>query len=465
MEGLEAVELKLSEVMEDNENFRYDPEYFNKTAQAAFIRLKHHRRFVDLVKNGYRVIYENTRAIEREEGIAAGLPFFLQAADISTPFISDQNMICVSPEDWLRYPKGKIIHGEVLIEVKGQAEKVAIVPDGFPLNTLVTGTVYKMSTIEELDKYLLVSYLTCRYGQALKNRLKTNLLVSFISKSDLYRLPVPNFNKDFKETIKNNYLFAENLHKQSKLQDQRGVEILLTVLGLENWRPAEPLTYQLSVKDAFIAERIDAEHFQPKYQALHERLANSFELITLKGTVTKGVTAPYADDGTVPIIRSGDLTSLDNEDKFLLAEPGAEIFQLERGDVLISSIGFGSIGKVQVFDKPGVYGTVSEVTVIRQKRLNPYYLSFYLRSIAGQLQIERYITGATGQLHLYPRDVSKFFVPIIPETEQIKFEEIAKKAETARLEARTLLERSKRAVEIAIEESEEAGHAYLKGGR
>ena len=46
---------------------------------------------------------------------------------------------------------------------------------------------------------------------------------------------------------------------------------------------------------------------------------------------------------------------------------------LRKEDVLISSIGFGSIGKVQVFDKEGRYGTVSEVTVVRQGKLNPFY--------------------------------------------------------------------------------------------
>jgi type I restriction enzyme, S subunit len=40
------------------------------------------------------------------------LPYFLQSADISTPFINTETMVCVSKSDWNRYPKGRVIPGE-----------------------------------------------------------------------------------------------------------------------------------------------------------------------------------------------------------------------------------------------------------------------------------------------------------------------------------------------------------------
>ncbi len=180
------------------------------------------------------------------------------------------------------------------------------------------------------------------------------------------------------------------------------------------------------------------------------------------GEVLKGDTVPYAEDGTVPIIRSGDLRDIDDDARFLRADADAEIFELQRGDVLISSIGFGSIGKVQVFDKPGRYGTVSEVTVLRQKELNPYYVAAFLRSRFGQMMIERYITGATGQLHLYAKDVAKIFVPVLPSDKQAVFEQQAKAALAAKLEAQALLARAQRAVEVAIEQGEPAAMKLLE---
>lgn len=137
------------------------------------------------------------------------------------------------------------------------------------------------------------------------------------------------------------------------------------------------------------------------------------------------------------------------------------MFLLKRGDVLISSIGFGSIGKVQVFDKSGTFATVSEVTVIRQSRVNPYYLFFFLRSPAGQLQINRYITGATGQLHLYPKDVERIFVPVIDTTLETKLESLYKQSRAMKKQASLMLEIAKRGVEMAIEQDEAAALAWM----
>ncbi len=121
------------------------------------------------------------------------------------------------------------------------------------------------------------------------------------------------------------------------------------------------------------------------------------------------------------------------------ARSSEPVTYINRDDVLISSIGYGSIGKIQVFDKPGKYGTVSEVTIIRQNRLNPHYIVAFLRSKAGQYQIDRLITGATGQLHLYPRDVAKIFVPLLHSNTQHEFQTIADEVRQQRQRGRELL--------------------------
>lgn len=463
MEGLEAVEIQYSEVFAGTATQRFDPEYFNRIALLAQKRLAGSPTLGSTVKEGYRVVYESTDAIDREEGIKSGLPFFLQSSDISTPFIDAEAMICVSNSDWERYPKGRIKPGELLIEVKGKAEKIAIVPDDFPAKTLVTGTCFKLTTKDPDLRYFLTAYLTCKYGQALKDRLKTNLLVSYIAKDDLYGLSIPVASSDFIKRIKEVFEHCFALQSTAKTFLGEANDNLLRALDLESWQPPNPLSHTCSSADAFAAGRLDAEFFQPKYVAIRSRLESRFELKTLSnlGKVTKGITVPYSESGEVPIIRSGDLTNIENGSRFLRAQATEPIFYLEQGDILISSIGFGSIGKVQVFDKSQQHGTVSEVTVIRQKTVNPYFLAAFLRSVAGQMQIQHYITGATGQLHLYPKDVATFWVPMISKEQQLAFEELAHQIRDRNTKANTLLEAAKRAVEIAIEDSEAAALAYL----
>ncbi|MCI0525328.1 MAG: restriction endonuclease subunit S [Acidobacteria bacterium] len=197
------------------------------------------------------------------------------------------------------------------------------------------------------------------------------------------------------------------------------------------------------------------------FDELRRELEKRWRVEDLSGRVHKGRSIAYSEHGDVPIIRSGDLVDIEDDTRFLRAYSSEPIIYLRRGDVLISSIGFGSIGKVQIFDKPGRYGTVSEVTIIRQQAFNPYYLAAFLRSRAGQHQIDRFITGATGQLHLYPRDVERIFVPLPDASTQLEFQTIAQEERRHRQYARDLLNRAIRAVEIAIEDSEAAALRFL----
>ena len=372
-------------------------------------------------------------------------------------------MVCVSESDWHRYPKGRVIHGELLIEVKGKAEKVALVPEGFPGKTLVTGTCFKLSTRDDVDQHFLAAYLTCGYGQILKNRLKTNLLVSYLAKDDLYGLPVPNVSMALKRRIQAAITRCAAEERKARARIKDADSTLLNILGLADWKAPEPLSFVRRSSEALIAGRLDAEFHQPKHAALCSELSDRFALLQVAeiGTVTKGMTVDYFEDGDIPIIRSGDLGRLDQPGEFLKTRETEPVFYLERGDVLISSIGFGSIGKVQVFASDERCGTVGEVTVIRQRQLNPFYLAAFLRSAAGQMQIERFITGATGQLHLYPRDVAKFWVPNLPLADQQRFAVLAQEASNFKARAVQLFDAAKRAVEIAIEDSEAAALAYL----
>ena len=262
--------------------------------------------------------------------------------------------------------------------------------------------------------------------------------------------------------IKSAFTVSKSIKVQSETKQKEAEDTLLEALGLADWKPPEPLSYSATLTDIMGVKRLDAQFHRPKFKELQAVHENRFELQYLHDVVLKGRTVPYSETGTVPIIRSGDLTDIDIDDAAMLhADASEPIFLLKKGDVLISSIGFGSIGKVQVFDKEGRYSTVSEVTVVRQGKLNPFYIMAYLRSEAGQLQIDRYITGATGQLHLYPRDVEKFFIPILPADKQIEFERIYNSARQLKTLSRQLLEAIKRAVEIAIEDGEAAAMTFL----
>ena len=174
--------------------------------------------------------------------------------------------------------------------------------------------------------------------------------------------------------------------------------------------------------------RLDAEYYQPEFLNLFSQI-KKFKNNKLKGIamILRGLTPKEYGDFEIPIIRSGDLSfGFLSED--LLKARDENIFYVKNKDILISSIGLGSIGKVNIFiSDNNKIGIVSEVTIIRDSKINPFYIWTFLLSKFGQFQINREITRATGQLHLNTSNVENIIIPIIPQRDI--FEKIYFRAE------------------------------------
>jgi type I restriction enzyme, S subunit len=170
------------------------------------------------------------------------------------------------------------------------------------------------------------------------------------------------------------------------------------------------------------ALRLDAEFFDPQDLNLITRLEKDGgqTLKSICSSVLNGKTpSGYVQDGGIPVVRSGDLVhpfiypGVSNA--FLRAPRTRNLVKVKTGDVLISSIGMGSIGKISLVLDAGDFVTVSEVTILRSKGYPPEVLFAYLRTRAGQCQIARHITGATGQQHLPKSKVAMILVPPAPD--------------------------------------------------
>lgn len=469
MEGLEISIISVSEALAENLTKRLDPEFFIKEAVAAFRRLKDEPRLGDYVKTGYRVVYENTKVVDREEGLPLGLPLFLQSADIDTPFINQERLACVPTADWVRYPKGRIKAGELLIEVKGKAEKVAVVPDDFPKRTLVTGTCFKLSTHEPWQRSVLVAHLVGRYGAILKNRLKTNLLVAYIAKDDLYRIPVPQLSNQLNARI--HALVEASLGTRNEIlsQQEKAGSALLAALGLEDWTPPELLTYTARASDVFASGRFDAQYFMP----VKEEVRRSLRKLPgqLLSDRVDSIRDQWLPDRAPPTmcVRNYDVTDalvpmLDAEKEAILAAGVGSMKKVLRdGDVAVSRLRYylKEIAVVRATDDVPLVGS-SEFIVLRPKEdfISPETLMVYLRSAPVQT-ILKWCQDGSQHPRFSESDLMAIPMPDALARVSDAITNIVQDGFSARRRARSLLEAAKRAVEIAIEDGEVAAMAYL----
>lgn len=166
--------------------------------------------------------------------------------------------------------------------------------------------------------------------------------------------------------------------------------------------------------------RIDFEYLDPRHEVMLEKLqeiatSRNYDIANLDDLceVFRGKTAgQYVTDG-IPIIKLRNVTneSIDWEDMdFVLRDffddnPHCHLKPL---DILLASTGVGTIGRVDMLDKDIPCMTDGHVTVLRLKeqiKVLPRYILYYLRSTLGQMQMQRYTVGSTGQTELNRDDV------------------------------------------------------------
>lgn len=172
-----------------------------------------------------------------------------------------------------------------------------------------------------------------------------------------------------------------------------------------------------NIKEVLQCDRLDADYFKPadlKVLSRAKQLGGK-PLGSICSILNGRTPAAYDEAASCAVVRSGHLVSEliypGCGRSFLQTEPQNGLVLLKAGDILISSIGMGSIGKISLVIDPAGLCTVSEVTILRDASFHPAYLWAYLSSKDGQSQIEREVTGATGQQHLLKSKVSRILVP------------------------------------------------------
>jgi len=406
------------------------------------------------IKDGYRVVYENTEILTNEVSKKSKTVNFLQASDLLGYYLKDE-LGKVKYADWERYPKGRIRVGEVLIEVKGNTEKVAIVPENFNQNTLISGTLYKFLPKNISGEFLLI-WLTTKYGKGLKDRLRRNVAVHFIGKDDLYNIPVPILPQSFQLQIEKTVKTAHQKQTQSKQLYKEAEQLLLKELGLVNYQPKQQLFFETTKKEIDEAKRFDAEYFQPKYAEIIKKIENyegGFDVV--KNQFKQNKTLSKKDKEFYNYIEISDVNISNGEiiaNKIDIKDiPANGKRKLFKNDLLISKVRpyRGAISFID-FEKENLLGS-GAFTVLQEKtEYKKEVLMIFLRTSFIKELLLRYNCGTSYPV-IKDEDILNLKIPLIKPQIQTQIADKIKESHKLRKESKELLEKAKRKVEEEIE--------------
>jgi type I restriction enzyme M protein len=242
-----------------------------------------------------------------------------------------------------------------------------------------------------------------------------------------------------------------------------------------HWRAFEVDIDEIARGDAF---RLDLKYWEPetvkKVQELTEKgavpLKDINRIKTRRGKSPKAESYVDEKDGFALVVKAGtNITKfgrLLEEGDFIEKDVYEELEEahLEKGDVLISSTGTGTLGKACVFDSDRPAIADGHVTILRvnPNEINPYYLADYLRVGGGRIQIERLYTGSTGLIELQPEEVDQILVDMLSggaeqataskslRAAEVRYEDTVGHAEENLTSARNLFARPVHLVEVKV---------------
>ena len=465
MEGLEATVLSVGTWCEDNVFSRLDSEYQIKAHLEAIESVK--RFGASQFKDDLPEII-HPHEIKREY-VGEGGVWFLRAQNVRPLRIDPINQVLISNSDANTLTRNEIQTDDVLITRTGANRGECAIYDRDERAIASSHTFIVRP--KQLDPQFLAVFLNSHFGKAQIDKGVYGAAQPEVAPYYLRNIWLPAVSSTLISRIKSAFTVSKSIKVQSETKQKEAEDTLLEALGLADWKPPEPLSYSARASDAFAAGRIDAQYFMPaKEQVRRSLAAMSGDSLGERMDSIRDMFVPDRAPATMKL-RNYDVTDalvslLDAEkEPSFAAEIGSNKKTFKDGDVAISRLRayLREIAVVRTCDDIRSVGS-SEFIVLRPKKgqcdISPETLMVFLRSAPVQT-ILKWCQDGSQHPRFSEGDLLSIPVPDVVSRVSGQITTIVKERFATRHQARQLLEATKRAVEIAIEDGEAAAMTFL----
>ena len=451
LEGLEISEISNTSL---ERTLRLDAEFyskFNLGQQKLFNKID-----AQSLAN-FAIISDGNHMSISDNFVDEGVPYY-RGGDIYNVFIETTTSPLRIPKPIFDMPTMQRSHlqkGDVLMSIVGAIiGNVSLVTT----NNLATCSC-KLAIIRPNKDMLLPEYvgiyLMSKYGQQQIRKFRRGSGQTGLILEDFDQLLIPNIEqsiqKDISEIVNRSY---ESLIKGRQLYDS-AENFLVECLGIKDFKQSSEAVSVKRFSDFASSGRLDAEYYHIKYDNLEEKIKSvSYKTVAdLQTFNARGVQPDYIPDGNISVVNSKHILEngldYDNFEKtsseFLKQNERAVI---RKNDILVYTTG-ANVGRTQPYLLSDIAIASNHVNILRLDGVNPIYAALVLNSKVGRLQTEKACTGSA-QAELYPSDLEKFLIPILPKNKQEAIAEKVKQSFAFRTESKELLEMAKKKVEDVI---------------
>lgn len=451
MEGLEATELRISEI---ENNFTIGSEFYLKANVALIEKIKGCNYPVKKLSSICSLITDGDHSAPdyKERGI-----LYLLSESIQAGYINKTIYRYISQSLHNTLAKSALQANDVLVTKTGiYFGKSAVVPEGFPeANTSAHVGIMRLSD-DTINPYYLSTFINSKFGyqQFRRRGIKaTRPEIKLIEFNDISIVQLP---QSLQIDVENLVKQSAELRKAAEDGYTSAESYLLECLGMQGF-VANPNAYNIkTLKESFLESgRIDAEYYLPKYED-YTKAVSAYA----GGVAPLNEVCMIQDDNYTPeakqtyryieladIGKSGDIIGC-------LCEKGEDLPTRARrlvltGDVIVSSIE-GSLGSCALITEDYNHALCSTgFYVVRSSQLNSETLLTLFKSEPIQQLLKKGCSGTilTG---IGKQEFKQIPIPLIRPEVQAEIAQHIQRSFALRKEASQLLEEAKLSVEQAI---------------
>ncbi len=443
---------------------RIDAEYYSPNFLRLEKTLNAHRTeqfstYSYFVKKG---IFDLSPDFYREKGIP-----LIRTSEIKDPQIDFSSTVFLDENTQNLNKKTELTSGDIVFtKIGAYIGDVAMLPskyERYNFSQNVTGVKIKKDAIKP---GFLLAYLLSKYGNG---QIKRIIMLSGQGKlelEDVKNIRVVSLEEQIKELTHKIVLEAELLKERSVRIYQDAEQILLSELGLLNWKPKHRLSFVKKYSDMDTAGRIDAEYFQPKYDEVVDKIKQykkGYKPLDEIVTVKDKNTLPK-DDVTYRYIELANISANGIINGFIEAFgkelPTRARRKVNAGDVIVSTIE-GSLSSIALI-KDDLNNALCSTGffVINSENINSETLLVLLKSPVGQLQLKKGCSG-TILTAIGDDEFKRIVLPDLPSGIQSDIKKKITEMYEAKALSKRLLDIAKRGVEMAIEKSEKDAQDWI----
>ncbi|MEF8736835.1 MAG: hypothetical protein V5B35_09655 [Candidatus Accumulibacter necessarius] len=461
LEGLEATEVLLSYAQTNNDVFRVDSNYFQKNylKGEGVIRKKGSVRLCDL---GASIKSFGAYSLNNQvDYLDSGIPF-IRGVNMKRGRVNFSDMLYISRKANTLLWKSEVKEGMVLLSMSGTIGDVAIATSNWPYPVNSNQDIAKIDTNGAVNPFVLYAYLLSRYGQDYLHREARGSVQQHVFLSQIEQLEVPSFSDEFAGAVQQVIEKSEQLYRLAEKEIRAAEVALLQALSLDTWTPPEALSYVRSSGEAFAAGRLDAQFFAPRVEQLLAGLGRDGLRLSDVAPARHERFEP-SGSGDFEYIEIGSLGAdgtAATESVATAEAPSRATQHVRGGDIITSTV--RPIRRLTALIAPDQDGAVcsSGFVVLQPQSINGEVLLTYLR-LPLVCELMDLHSSATMYPAISESDLLALPIPAIATSVQAQVQQAVHQSAQARQRATRLLEAAKRAVEIAIEDSESRALKYL----